>query len=91
MSVPARDAHGAELLGADQLAARYGKTRRWVYRQVEEHGMPALKLGRELCFQVEAVDAWLAAHRVGNWPTANGLPNKDVGVTSPTTAGPCVP
>lgn len=73
MSVPVRDGHGRELLGADQLAARYGKSRRWVYRQVEERGMPALKLGRELCFQVEAVEAWLADHRIGAWPDARTL------------------
>jgi excisionase family DNA binding protein len=66
MSLPTHDARGRELLSADQLAARYGQSRRWVYRQAER-GMPAHKLGRSLLFQVDAVDAWLERHRVGAW------------------------
>jgi excisionase family DNA binding protein len=67
MSVPAQDGHGHELLSAEQLGERLGKDKRWVYRQVADHGLPALKLGRELCFQVVAVSAWLESHRVGEW------------------------
>jgi excisionase family DNA binding protein len=67
MSVPTQDARGHELLSADQLAERLGRDRRWVYRK-HERGMPAYKLGRELCFQWDAVLAWLSEHRVGDWP-----------------------
>lgn len=45
-----------------------GRDRRWVYRKVADHGLPAIKLGRELCFQLEAVQTWLIQHRVGEWP-----------------------
>jgi excisionase family DNA binding protein len=58
----------------DQLAKRLGRDRRWIYRKVSDHGLPAIKLGRELCFQVGAVEAWIAAHRVGEWPATNGQP-----------------
>jgi excisionase family DNA binding protein len=67
VSVPTHDGHGLKLLSADDLAQRLGRDRRWIYRQVSDHGLPALKLGRELCFQVAAVDRWLASRRVGDW------------------------
>lgn len=67
MTVPARDGRGRELLSADALAERLGRNRRWIYRQVER-GMPAIKLGRELCFRVAAVEAWIETQRVGQWP-----------------------
>jgi excisionase family DNA binding protein len=38
------------------------KRLRWIYRQVEERGMPALKVGRSLLFDAHAVELWLAAH-----------------------------
>jgi excisionase family DNA binding protein len=66
MTVPAQDGHGRELLSADQLAERLGRDRRWIYRQCER-GLPAFKLGRELCFRVDAVEAWLESQRVGEW------------------------
>ena len=69
MTVPTRDGHGLELLSVDELALRLGRDRRWIYRKVTDHGMPAHKLGRELVFRLEAVEAWLMEHRVGEWPT----------------------
>ena len=66
MTVPAADGHGRELLSADQLAERLGRSRRWIYRQTER-GLPAYKLGRELVFRLEPVEAWLASQRVGDW------------------------
>ena len=68
MSVPARDGHGRLLVGTDELTARLGKDRRAVYRLVEDHGLPAIRLGRSLAFDLEPVDAWLESHRVGEWP-----------------------
>ena len=56
------------LLDAKQLADALGQEKRWVYRQGEEHGLPALKLGRSLVFDLESVRAWLASKRVGDWP-----------------------
>ena len=38
------------------------KRRRWIYRQVEHHGMPAIRLGRQLVFDTAAVARWLADH-----------------------------
>jgi excisionase family DNA binding protein len=67
LSVPAHDGHGRPLIGADELARRLGKDRRAVYRLVEDHGLPAYRLGRSLAFDPEAVDAWLGRRRVGDW------------------------
>ncbi len=56
------------LLSATDLAVTLGMSRRWVYAQVEEHGLPAYKLGRTLLFEPSAVEHWLSEHRVGEWP-----------------------
>lgn len=56
------------LLATAELAETLGMSTRWVYSQVEEHGLPAFKLGRTLLFDPDAVGRWLDAHRVGNWP-----------------------
>lgn len=68
MSVPERTAFGEPLLDAAGLARALGKTRRWVYEQVEENDLPAYKLGRSLAFEVLAVRAWLDRRRIGDWP-----------------------
>jgi excisionase family DNA binding protein len=68
VTVPPATAFGEPLLDAQQLADALGMTRRWVYAQVEENGLPAYKLGRSLAFEVSAVRAWLGARRVGDWP-----------------------
>ena len=68
--VPAQTPFGEPLLGAQELADALGMTRRWVYAQVEENGLPAYKLGRALAFELSAVRAWLARRRVGDWPCA---------------------
>ena len=67
MSVPSHDGHGRPLVGADELGRRLGKNRRAVYRLVEDHGLPAIRLGRSLAFDLGEVDRWLARHRVGAW------------------------
>ena len=68
MSVPEKTAFGEPLLDAAGLAKVLGKTRRWVYDQVEENDLPAYKLGRSLAFEVSAVRAWLDRRRIGDWP-----------------------
>jgi excisionase family DNA binding protein len=70
MSVPEQTAFGDPLLDAAALANVLGKTRRWVYEQVEENGLPAYKLGRSLAFEVSAVRAWLSRRRIGDWTDA---------------------
>jgi excisionase family DNA binding protein len=55
------------LLSATDLAARLGTSRRWVYAQVEQHGLPAYRFGRALAFDPRAVQAWLEGRRVGDW------------------------
>lgn len=63
----------AELLTADELGAELrpkwdaAKRRRWIYRQHEERGLPAYKVGRSLMFESAAVTAWLADQRRGAW------------------------
>jgi excisionase family DNA binding protein len=69
--IPDRTALGEPLLSPAELALALGMSRRWVYEQVERHGLPAYKLGRSLAFELSAVRAWLAARRVGQWPAAS--------------------
>jgi excisionase family DNA binding protein len=58
----------ATLLTASELATHLRVTRRWVYDQVESHGMPAYRLGpRALRFDLAAVTAWLEGRKVGEW------------------------
>jgi excisionase family DNA binding protein len=66
--LPARTAFGEPLLSAEELAEALGMSRRWVYAQVEENGLPAYKLGRSLAFELSAVRAWLEQRRIGSWP-----------------------
>jgi excisionase family DNA binding protein len=56
------------LLNVEQLAEALGMSKRWIYEQVENHGLPAYKLGRSLAFELPAVRAWLAKRRIGDWP-----------------------
>lgn len=65
--LPAADVDGMQLYTADELALSLGQSKRWIYRQVEERGMPAIKLGRALVFQLPAVAGWLERQRVGDW------------------------
>lgn len=64
--------HSEPLLNTDALAACLGVSRRWIYAQVEEHDLPAYKIGKSLAFELSAVRAWLAARRVGAWPESCG-------------------
>jgi excisionase family DNA binding protein len=65
--IPTHDGHGRPLVNADELGRRLGKDRRAVYRLVEAHGLPAIRLGSRLAFDLEAVDQWLSSRRVGDW------------------------
>ena len=64
------------------LAQQFGVTRRWVYSQVEEHGLPAFKLERTLLFDLDAVERWLEAHRVGDWPEPCADPGSTAGIST---------
>jgi excisionase family DNA binding protein len=64
-----QDGHGRELLDADQLADRLGRSKRWIYRQVERQ-CPVYRVGRSLLFDPAAVDAWLSSQRAGEWQDA---------------------
>jgi hypothetical protein len=58
----------SELYTVDELGAALRpnwdekRRRRWVYRQHEAHGLPAIKLGRQIVFETDAVKAWLDSH-----------------------------
>ena len=53
-----------EIVDAAKLARTLGfRDKRWVYVAVERHGLPALRIGRSLYFDVGAVMRWLDAHR----------------------------
>ncbi len=65
--LPSADIDGIRLFSVKELASALGQTERWVYRQVEERGMPAIRLGRALVFQLPPVLGWLERQRVGDW------------------------
>jgi excisionase family DNA binding protein len=58
---------GRRLLSASELAEALGVSRRWIYLQVEEHSLPAYRLGRSLRFDPDAVYTWLESRRIGAW------------------------
>jgi hypothetical protein len=67
-----------QLRTVDELAAELwpnwdGKRRRrWIYRQVEERQLPAIKVGRQLVFDIAAVRQWLTERTAagGDTPAA---------------------
>jgi excisionase family DNA binding protein len=63
----------APLLTTAELALHLRVTRRWIYQQVDSHAMPAYRLGaRALRFDLAAVQAWLEAHKIGQWEQPDG-------------------
>src|SRR5438270_12902484 len=62
------------LLDIDAVAERLGVNVRWVRRQVARRAIPFYKLGALLRFDLDEVNAWLAAARV---PTATELVDAD--------------
>lgn len=80
--IPERTAFGEPLLDAQELADALGMTRRWVYAQVEENGLPAYKLGRSLAFELSAVRTWLSMRRVGDWPDERAGAGEDAPTAS---------
>jgi len=46
-------------LSVDEIAAHLGVSRDTVYRWIEQHDMPAHKVGRLWKFKVSEVDAWV--------------------------------
>ena len=58
---------GRRLLSASELAEALGVSLRWIYLKVEEHSLPAYRLGRSLRFDPDAVYAWLETKRIGAW------------------------
>ena len=72
------------LLTAARLAEALGVSRRWVYAQVEEHGMPVYRPpgGRTLLFRRSAVTAWLDAYRDGDWSASCPDPDRTAGISS---------
>jgi excisionase family DNA binding protein len=56
------------LVSAGDLAETLGQSKKWVYRQHEERGLPAFKLGRSLLFDASDVLAWLEQQRVSGKP-----------------------
>jgi predicted DNA-binding transcriptional regulator AlpA len=55
------------LISAETLALSLGQSKKWIYRQHSERGMPAIKLGRSLLFDPSAVLRWLDRQQVGDW------------------------
>lgn len=56
------------LLTAGDVARHLGVSTRWIYGQVDEHQMPAYRLGdRALRFDLDAVTTWLESRKIGTW------------------------
>lgn len=47
------------LITVKEVAVYLGVTTRTVYRLLEEHGIPALKVGGQWRFRTESIEAWL--------------------------------
>ena len=56
------------LLETGELAQQLGVSRRWIYTQVEDHGLPCYRFGKALAFEASVVRTWLEQHRAGAWP-----------------------
>jgi excisionase family DNA binding protein len=63
------------LVTAKELACLLHATPRWVYLQVETNDLPAYRLGRSLRFDLDAVEAWLDARKVGAWQGSRSCAN----------------
>ena len=53
------DARGRHLLTVGEAANEYGLTKRFVYRAVNEFGLPAVRVGKKLLLRPASVDRWL--------------------------------
>ena len=58
----------SRLLHADEVAAKLGMTRDWVYAQSRAGRIPAVKLGRYYRYREASVDAWIEALEGGRVP-----------------------
>lgn len=57
-----RTSNGSALLTADDLAAKLGVTKRWVYAETRAGRIPHVRLGpRYVRYREQAIDDWLAA------------------------------
>jgi excisionase family DNA binding protein len=74
MTATSRLTPAEPVLSAAEIADALGVSRRWVYAMVEEHDLPAYKIGRSLAFEMSAVQGWLAARRIGAWHEPCGNP-----------------
>jgi excisionase family DNA binding protein len=52
---------GRQLMTAVQLAKRWQVTKEWVYRNRHELGIPAIKLGGNIRFALEDIEAYEAS------------------------------
>ncbi len=50
----------ARLLTADQVAAKLGMTRDWVYAESRAGRIPVVNLGRYYRYREASIDAWIA-------------------------------
>ncbi len=55
------DAHGDQLLTADDVADLMRVTRAWVYAQTRRNALPHLRLGRYVRYRRSAIEAWMQA------------------------------
>jgi len=57
----------AKLLRVDEVADRLRLSRQSVYRKIERHDIPALRLGERASLRIaeDELEAWLARNRTG--------------------------
>ena len=51
-------------LNTAELADYLGKSKWWIYDRIRGRSIPFIPMGRELLFDVKAIDAWLAKKAV---------------------------
>jgi hypothetical protein len=57
-----------DLLTAQELAARLGRSVGWVWDARRRHGLIPVRFGRSVLFYWPAVAAWILEHAEGDWP-----------------------
>ena len=62
-----------KLLTVAELSHELNVSRSWIYQQVERDGIPHIRLGRAVRFQMHTIQDWLVERKTINAETAKSL------------------
>ena len=71
-----------KLLTANETAGLLRVKPQWVYRMVRRGVLPAVRLGRQLRVDEDALKGWLAERGLSGQPEQNGLGRAHPGITT---------